>query len=605
MQLQVLSGDHYEELGLGQRLRTVPIPAARGSIFDRDGLDFAMSIEKPSVYADPTLVTDPAMYASQLAPVVGTDPGTLLRRLSQRDRRFVYVARTVEDDVAEQVRALRLPGVGIVEEPAREYPAGSVAASVVGRVGSSGEGLDGLELRYDDLLAGTPGEVVTETDQHGREIPDTERRRVEARRGTDLVLSIDQKLQYFVERSLTDQVTATGARGGMAVVVEVATGDVLAMATVQGATADEPARPARATERNRPVTDLFEPGSTNKLITIAAAIEHGVVGEHQEFDVPATMWVGEEKRYSDDHRERELERWSTTDILRESSNVGTIMIAEALGKERFAQALRDFGLASPPGIDFPGATAGLLLDPDEYYETGLASSSLGYGVAVTAMHVVGVYATIANGGTTVPPRLVRETIDADGERTPIAPSEGERVVSERTAEIVGRMLTEVVRSGTGTCAAVRGYTVAGKTGTSKKALPEGGYSDRATMASFAGFAPAGDPRLAAIVVIDEPGTTQYGSRAAAPVFSEIMQYALIREDVPRDDTAVPSQYDEARARAAEEGVDCAVPHGADLARVLAERAAPAGAGGTGDGATTGDPGTAGGTLAGTSDEHAP
>jgi cell division protein FtsI (penicillin-binding protein 3) len=617
VQLQVLSGDRFRELALGQRLRTVPLPAARGSIFDRNGRDLAMSVEKPSVYADPTLVTDPAMYASQLAPIVGVEQETLLRRLSQRDRRFVYVARTVDDAIADQVRALGLPGVGLVPEPEREYPAGSVAAVVVGRTGGTGEGLDGLELLYDDELTGTPGEVVMETDQRGREIPDTERRRVEARRGTDLVLTIDEALQFHVERALVDQVTATDALGGMAVVVDVRNGDVLAMATVQGATADEPARPALPTERNRPLTDLFEPGSTNKLITIAAAIEHGVVGEYQEFDVPAELRIGDEKTYRDDHRERSLERWSTADILRESSNVGTIMIARALGKERFAQALRDFGLSRPTGIRFPGHTAGLLLDVDEYYDTGLASSSLGYGVAVTPMHMVDVYATIANGGVTVPPRLLRATIDAEGRRTPLAPGEGERVVSEKTAESVTRMLTEVVRNGTGTCAAIPGYSVAGKTGTSKKALPEGGYSERATMASFAGFAPASNPRLAAIVVIDEPRTTQYGARAAAPVFAEIMQFALTRERVAPDDNGDSRQFEAARALAAEEGNDCTVPHGVALQQLLADRAqrsAGSTAGETGTNAADGAPGA--GTTEGpdgatgslpddTSDESAP
>ena len=528
VQLQVMSGDRFRAMALDQRLRTVPIAAARGSIFDRNGRDLAMSIERSSVYADPTLVTDPAMYAAQLAPIVGGDPAMLETRLSDRERRFVYVARTVTDEVADQIRALGLPGVSFVPEPQREYPAGSVAAAVVGRVGGEGYGLDGLEALYDELLTGTPGEFVAEQDQYGREIPDTERRRVPAVAGTDLVLTLDQALQYQVERSLVDQVTATAALGGMAVVVDVRTGDVVAMATVQGATATEPVRPARAGENNKPLTDLFEPGSTNKLITVATAIENGIVGPQTPFDVPTYLQVGD-KTYTDTHRENAMERWSTTDILRESSNIGTIMIAQHVGKEKLAQALRDFGFGDRTAIDYPGQPNGLLLDPAEYYTTGLASSAIGYGIAVTAMQMVDVYATIANNGMTVPPRLLAGTIDADGDRTEVPSEPGKQVISAETAQTMTTMLTQVVRGGTGACAAVEGYTVAGKTGTSRKQAPGGGYSN-STMASFVGFAPAEDPRFAAIVVLDEP-VTEFGARAAAPVFSEIVRAAL--DAIPR------------------------------------------------------------------------
>ncbi|MET1001183.1 MAG: penicillin-binding protein 2 [Acidimicrobiia bacterium] len=574
VQLQVMSGDRFRAMALDQRLRTVPIAAARGSIFDRNGRDLAMSIERSSVYADPTLVTDPAMYAAQLAPIVGGDAAMLETRLSDRERRFVYVARTVTDEVADQIRALGLPGVSFVPEPQREYPAGSVAAAVVGRVGGEGYGLDGLEALYDELLTGTPGEFVAEQDQHGREIPDTERRRVPAVAGTDLVLTLDQALQYQVERSLVDQVTATAALGGMAVVVDVRTGDVVAMATVQGATATEPVRPARSGENNKPLTDLFEPGSTNKLITVATAIENGIVGPQTPFDVPTYLQVGD-KTYTDTHRENAMERWSTTDILRESSNIGTIMIAQHVGKEKLAQALRDFGFGERTAIDYPGQPNGLLLDPAEYYTTGLASSAIGYGIAVTAMQMVDVYATIANNGMTVPPRLLAGTIDADGDRTEVPSEPGKQVISAETAQTMTTMLTQVVRGGTGACAAVEGYTVAGKTGTSRKPAPGGGYSS-STMASFVGFAPAEDPRFAAIVVLDEP-VTEFGARASAPVFSEIVRAALTQYRVPPTDTDDDRQFDAARAKAAEEANDCSVPHGDALTEFVAERDAAAAA----------------------------
>ncbi|MGQ0824062.1 MAG: peptidoglycan D,D-transpeptidase FtsI family protein [Actinomycetota bacterium] len=569
--LQVLNSERYEALALDQRLRTIPLPAARGSIFDRSGRDLAISIERPSVYADPKLVSDPAMYASRLAPVVGVDQQQLYERLSRRERRFVYVARTVDDAVADQVRALGLPGVGFVPEPLRRYPAGTVAAAVVGQVGGEGFGLDGLEYLYDGTLTGTAGELVVERDQRGRDIPDTERSRVGAQRGTDLVLTIDQAFQYEVEQTIVDQVTATEAKGGMAIVVDMRTGDVLAMVTVQGATGASPARVAVAGEKNRPLTDLLEPGSTSKLITIASAIEHGAVGPHTEFDVPVEYYAGGHP-YRDTHRVNPMERWSTADIIRESSNVGTIKIAQALGAEGLDRALRDFGFGEKTAIDFPGQENGIVTPLDEYYATGLSSIAIGYSVAVTPMQMLDVYTTIANGGVSLPPRLVDATIDADGDREAISVKLGERIVSEATAVTMTEMLTDVVRGGTGACGAIAGHTVAGKTGTAR--IPVGGAYSDLTKASFIGYAPADDPRLAAIVVIEEPVVeAQFGARAAAPAFAEIVQFGLTHMRVPPTATGLDTQYDAAQARVREAGLDCSVPHGGRLTQVLADRQA--------------------------------
>jgi cell division protein FtsI (penicillin-binding protein 3) len=585
-QLQLMSGDRYEQLALAQRLRTVPLPAERGSIFDRNGRDLAMSVQRATVYADPKLVNDPVGHAAKLAPLLAVPQDDLLERLADRSRRFVYLARRVDDAVAVQVRDLALPGIGFIPESARRYPAGRLAAAILGHVGTDGYGLDGLEYLYDDMLTGKPGEIVVEQDQQGRDIPNTERHRAEARRGTDVMLALDRDLQYEVESSLLDQVIATSAKGGMAVVVDVTNGDVLAMATVQGATAAEAPRVAVAGERNRPLTDLFEPGSTNKLITLSTAIELGRVSPDTWFTVPDWISIDPELEPYHDAESHPIEQWTTSDILRESSNVGTILIAQRLHKQELADALRDYGLGEQTTIDFPGQAQGLLLDPSEYYATGLASSAIGYGVAVTAMQMLGAYVTIANGGVTVPPRLLMATIDADGTRVPAPAVAGRRVVSSPTAQALTAMLEGVVTDGTGACAAIPGYTSAGKTGTSHKALPEGGYSDT-TMASFIGFVPAQQPRLAAIVVIDEP-QSEYGGAAAAPVYSEIMQFALTQYRVAPDDPA-NEQSGAAQQRAHAAGVNCKVPHGDALADIVDSRAAIAdGAGpGTEPNATTG------------------
>jgi cell division protein FtsI (penicillin-binding protein 3) len=569
VQLQAFAGAHYEELALAQRLDRVTLAAQRGSIFDRHGRDLALSVDAPTVWANPRVVSDPKYYAAQLSPVVGVEEPVLLQRLSDRSRQFVYVARRVDDDTARLVRELRLPGVAFVNEPARKYPAGPLAGPLIGKVGGEGTGLGGLEAEYEKLLEGKPGEIVAERDTHGREIPRTVRSDRPAKRGTDLVLTIDQRLQYQTERSLVDQVAASGAKGGMAVVIDVRTGDVLSMATALGPSNGLPARPAEAGHNNAPLTDIFEPGSTNKVITIAAALEAGRIGAQTPLQVPDTLVVGDHP-YRDDHTHA-TQTMSTTDILRESSNVGTIMIARDLTKEPLDAAVRAFGLGQRTSIDFPGEADGILLDPDNYYSTGLASVAIGYGIAVSAQQMLDVYATIANRGVTVPPRLVQATIDADGDRHPRRAPAGTRVVSDATATTVTGMLTQVVSGGTGACAAIPGYTVAGKTGTSRKPLSTGGYSNQ-HMASFIGFAPAEAPRVATIVVLDAPeGNQIYGGRAAAPVFAEVTGSALQLLRVPPPD-ASSTQFAQAQQTAIADHADCSVPHGEALAQRIVDKA---------------------------------
>jgi len=555
-QLQVLSGNRYRQMSLQQTQKVVPLPAQRGTIFDRNGSDLAMSIQLTSIYADPKQVTDPITYAARLAPMLHINRKDLLARLSDKRFDFVYVIRRVSDRVVAGVKKLELPGIGFVPESARRYTAAPLAASLIGHVGGQGsgrEGGNGLEYLYDQLLAGKDGKLVVERDQQGLDIPGTASHQVEARRGSDLVLTIDESLQWQAEQALVDQVTATRAKGGMAAVVDVTTGDVLALASVDGATASTPARPSGAGEINRPLMELFEPGSTNKLITLSTAIESGVVGPDTMINVPAALRVGTATFTDvDPHGDVQM---SVADILRQSSNIGTIEIAQHLSKYRLADALRSFGLGSTTSVDFPGQASGLLLDPAKYYDTGLASTAIGYGVAVTGMQMLDAYATIANGGVTRPPRLLDATIDSHGKRHPALQAVGRRVVSPRTASLMTNMLTGVVSDGTGACAAIPGYIVAGKTGTSRKAV-NGGYST-GTMASFIGFAPVLHPRLAAIVVVDEP-TTQYGGAAAAPVFANVMQFALTRNGVAPDDPG-NTQFNAARAAAALTGANCNPP----------------------------------------------
>jgi cell division protein FtsI (penicillin-binding protein 3) len=529
--LQTRDRTHLTSLGVGQRVRTVAIPAERGNIFDRNGNVLAVSVPQTTISADPRLIKNPAAYVAKLVPVlvaggVTVDANALTTRLANRSSAFAYVARQVDDKTAAAVRTLGLVGLAFTPESKRFYPSGTLAAPVLGFVGTDNTGLGGLESGYDKTMEGTAGEVQVERDPQGNDIPGGEHQVKPALRGQDLVLTIDEALQWNTEQALVQGVAAAHAKGGTAIVVDVQTGDVLAMASVDGADGTTPAHPASANEQNRPVSDVYEPGSTNKVITMSGAIQEGIVSPDTTFnDIgQSVMFGGTEYQDVDEHPTT----MSVSDILAQSSNVGTIHIAGLLGKQKFSSYLDAFGVGKSTGIGLAGESHGITLPLKDYNDTSMASIPIGYSVSVTAMQMLDVYSTIANNGTARPPRIVAATVDSAGVRhdVPLAPVRP--VVSAGTAEAVTGMLEKVVSEGTGVKAAIPGYPVAGKTGTARK-VP---YESNEYNASFAGFAPANAPRLAAIVVMDAPQGSEFGGDVAAPVFKQIMQFALTSEHVP-------------------------------------------------------------------------
>jgi cell division protein FtsI (penicillin-binding protein 3) len=526
--LQARDRSHLASLGLGQRVSTVAIPAERGNIFDRSGKVLAVSVPQTTIIADPRVIKDPVVYAAKLAPIVQVDQAALADRLSNRKSAFAYVARKVNDQVVGDVRKLGLVGISYQDESRRFYPDGSVAGPVVGFVGTDNTGLGGMEYHFDELLTGSPGKVQVERDPQGNDIPGGERQVTPSERGKDLVLTIDSSLQWNTEQALLQGVVAMNAKGGTAVIVDVQTGDVLAMATVDGASDDAPAHAADATENNKPVTDVYEPGSTNKVITMSGAIQEGLVSPDTVFEnVYQSINVGGTEYEDVDQHSSTL---TVADILAESSNVGTIKIAHELGKDRLAQYLDAFGFGHPTGLGLPGESSGSSFDASQYTDTSMGSIPIGYGIAVTPMQMLDVYTTIANHGLARPPRLVSATIDAAGKRHDEPLPAPHQVVTPATADAVRGMLKKVVADplGTGQKAQIPGYPVAGKTGTARKAPYDTGEYN----ASFAGFAPADNPRLAAIVVMDSPQGSIFGADAAAPVFQQIMRFALTYERVP-------------------------------------------------------------------------
>lgn len=525
--VQAVGQDRYTAFGEQQLVQHVTLPAARGAIFDRDGRELALSVRQTTIWANPKQVTDPAGEAAQLAPIVGVDATALQDRLSL-DGAFVYVARMVPDDVATQVKALDLPGLHYSEEPKRFTPAGDLALPVIGRVGTDNVGLGGIEQQFDKILAGQPGQKVVEEDPTGTPLPDGVRKNVPAVRGDDLVLTLDRSLQFETERALSDEIVAAKAKGGIALVMDTSTGEILAMANLSaGENGAEPPHPA---DSNLALTQAYEPGSVNKLITITGALEEGVIKADDKLLVPPSIKVAD--TVFSEHDPHPPVNWSITDIMANSSNVGSIMIGQKLGKERLDKYLRSYGFGSKTGLGFPGETRGIMIDTKDWSGTSIGTIPIGQGIAVTAVQMLAAYNTVANGGMYVAPKLVKATIDDHGEQHPTAPSATHRVVSEKTARDVTSMLDEVVRVGTGTNAAIDGYTVAGKTGTARKPLVgQRGYKVGAYVSSFAGFVPAERPALTAMVMLDEP-TPIYGGLVAAPVFAEMMRYGLRQLRIP-------------------------------------------------------------------------
>lgn len=537
--LQVVKPDRYVAYGLRQRDGFRSLPAGRGAILDRDGQAFAMSVAQPQVIADPTQVPRPRRTARILAAELDVDASTLEAALARKGRRYAVIAPLVSPAVADRVKRLELPGIAISKRYLRTSPSRGLAAPVVGRALADGQvvadsahqGVSGIERQYDDALTGRPGRLYYEKDPVGNTIAGGRQRLEAARPGADVYLTLDQSLQYETQRALADQVDATGAQGAMAIVMHPSTGEIVAMAGVNrrfdGTIAD--------TAEVTPVTSVFEPGSVNKVITIAGAMEDGLVDPDTVLDVPDRLALYD--RTFNDHEPHPTSPWSVTDILVTSSNIGTIKIAQQLGPARVDHYLRAFGFGHDTGLDLSGESAGLLRDLEDWSGVDIGAIPIGQGISVTALQMLSAYNVIANGGVYVAPKLVVATDDGHG-RTATRPSAHHRVVSPQTAAAMGAMLDKVVTDGTGQRAAVPGYDIGGKTGTAR--IPQGGkdavdgYRDAAGRyhyySSFVGTVDGAD--LSIIVAVREAETSIYGGEVAAPVFSHLAASALRRYQVP-------------------------------------------------------------------------
>ncbi|MCZ6725826.1 MAG: penicillin-binding protein 2 [Acidobacteria bacterium] len=531
--LQVVKHDHYVERAHGQQRYVLVSTPPRGTIFDSRGRELAISVEAASAFANPREIADAVAAARSIAEVLGCDREKLAERLSREDTRFVWVGRQLGPERAARLRALGFDWLQFTSESKRAYPQGRLAASVVGFVGIDPKGLAGVELSYDAVVAGAEvHRPILRDARPGRSLYD-DFARPEAEPGADIYLTIDSSMQHVAQRELAAAVERHGAKGGSLVMLDPSSGAVLAMVSYPGFDPNEYGRSRVEHRSNIPLQHIFEPGSTFKLITAAAALEAGVVDPFDRFDC-GNGGIEFRGRYIRDHARFGELRFS--EIIAYSSNVGAIQVGVQVGEKRLYDMIRAFGFGAKTGIDLSGEGKGLLHPLEMWHKRAIAYISFGQGISVTPLQLVNAFAAIANGGTLYQPYVVA-AVGRDGEIVPAVdrPREIGRPISATTARTLERMLEMVVEAerGTGKHAAIPGYRVAGKTGTAEK--PEGGrYAEGKYVASFVGFAPARDPAVVCLVIIDEPSGARYhGGDAPAAVFSAVVRHALLRLGVAR------------------------------------------------------------------------
>lgn len=519
--IQILHGDRLR--GEIQRIyqKEVTVVPARGSIYDRNGEDLAISIPVDSVYARPARIDDPVGTAKRLSAVLELDYETILKKLRQ-DAPFVWLKRQVVPLVGSRVRSMGLPGIGVMQETRRFYPNLELASHLLGFVGVDGQGLEGIEFQYDSLLKGEMTRLIVDHDALGRPLSGADGMVVARKDGRNLVLTIHKEIQYITEKKLLEGVEAAKARGGIAIVMDPKTGEILAMANVPRFNPNTYKQYPEETLRNRSITDSYEPGSVFKAFVVAAAIEEKVFRPTDPIYCESGAYRIHDKVIRDVHRYGTL---PLAGVIQKSSNIGAAKIGLSMGAEKVYSYIWRFGFGRPTGIDLPGETSGLVRPP-KWAPIELATISFGQGISVTPLQLATAFCALANGGRLMRPYVVKEILDAQGNTVEKRnPQEVGQAISPTTARDVTQMLTLVVSpEGTGSLAAVEGFRVAGKTGTAQKPdLRNGGYLKGKYVASFVGFAPANDPRLCVLVAVDEPQGNIYGGQVAAPIFREILK----------------------------------------------------------------------------------
>jgi len=516
--LGIVRASTLQSAAATQQKADIVVPARRGTITDANGIELAISKPAQTIAATPYLIDDPTAVAAKLAEILRRPEDELLRKLARRDTGFVYLARRVPTRRALRAQRLDIEGLQFIPEYSRDYPRDWMASQLLGNVGTDGAGLSGLEYRLDGRLRGQDGERRLVRDALGDTIELREDQRTVP--GEDVRLTLDANIQDHTEEVLAEVGETWQPAGATALVMDPRDGAILALANWPRVNSNKLHEAPDYAMTNRATGATYEPGSTFKAFTVAAALEDGKVTPSTPFTLPPVLQVFD-REITDSHPRG----WETRDvagILAQSSNVGAALIGRRLGARRFDQWVRRFGFGRPTGVDLAGEEAGILLTYDEYSGPTSANMAMGQGLAVTPMQMGAAYAAIANGGILRPPHIVESV---GGEKRPVP--KGERIISEQTAASVRKMLEGVLGpGGTATGAAIEGYELGGKTGTAEKPDETGGYSKTKFVASFVGFAPAAHPRLLVAVMVDEPKGDIYGGTVAGPAFKKITSFAL-------------------------------------------------------------------------------
>ena len=528
-QLQVLSGEKLKNLAQRQHTATLQLQPERGMIYDRNGEKLAVSVLADSVCADPTRIADPVRTSQQIAAILNLDKQVVMKKILE-PRNFCWLARRISPDQAANVDNAEIEGIFLVKEPKRFYPNGQLAAHLLGFAGADANGLEGLENKYDDILKSKPEKMAWARDAKGKKIflrvANDEAKKDES---VNLVLTIDSRIQYLVETHLKEAVLSKGAKGGIAIVMDPKTGEILAMANEAGFNPNNINGLTPEKWRNRAITDYFDPGSTFKPFLVAGALEEKTIRESEKFYCEDGNYTVANRVIHEANRKRHGQL-SVRDILKYSSNIGAVKIAQKLGKEKFYQYIDNFGFGTKTGIDLPGESPGLVRPVKNWTKVDTATIAFGQGVSVTAIQMISAMSAIANGGVLMKPYILRSVTDKNN--IPIKmynPTVVRKVVSAETAKRLTNILTEVVGSadGTGKNANIVNVAVAGKTGTSQKFdFSRGVYSSEKVRTSFMGFFPADSPQVAILVILDEPQRDKWGGVAAAPVFKSIGEQIL-------------------------------------------------------------------------------
>jgi cell division protein FtsI (penicillin-binding protein 3) len=532
--LQGVKAGSYEALASGQHKATIVDHASRGTIFDRTGVQLAIGRQATTVYANPRQIQNPQATAELVARVLRLNADDVLAELSDRSRGFVYVARKADPERVKILKEKGIVGLGFTDEEQRVYPLGHVASQVVGYAGTDNHGLAGLELGLEGVLSGKDGSETVIRDPAGQAIDVL--KSTSAREGKSVTLTLDHTIQAQAEAVLRKTIDEWNAKAASAIVLDPRTGGILAMAVERGYDANLFPIVPKDRQRNRTVTDTYEPGSTFKLVTVSAVLSEHLVTPSTAFTLPYEIHVAD--RVIKDAHPRGTERLTVDQILSQSSNVGTITLAERLGATKLSQWISRFGFGHLTGIDFPGETPGIVPKLQNWSGSTIGTLPIGHGIAITPVQMAAAYGTLANDGVWLRPHLV----DRVGSKREGAGA-GRRILTPGVSRQVLKMMEDVVIEGTGQEAKVPGYKVAGKTGTAAKPDPSGGYSTSKYIASFVGIVPATSPRLVILVTVDEPAAAIWGGVVAAPAFQQIAGFDLQYLEIPPDDPAslVPEQ----------------------------------------------------------------